>query len=92
MLLSELPGKARESSRTRKSEASARWAKPEEREGDEDERDERQEREVGDHGRQVGPAIAEELREQIPFAQAHCASLHRASLEHRWIRHKRSRT
>jgi hypothetical protein len=44
---------------------------PEQREREEDERDEGEEREVGDHRRQVGTAVDEELVDQPREPLAH---------------------
>ena len=46
----------------------------EQREREEDERHEREQREVGDHRREVGAAIGEELPDELAAADAHSES------------------
>ena len=66
-------GKARLSSFTRKSDASARCDEAEQREREEGERHEREQREVRDHRGEVGAAVGEELRDEGSLAEAHGA-------------------
>ena len=71
MLVTELPGNACRSSLIRKSDASARCAKPSSVEREEDERHEREEREVRHHRGQMGAPVGEEFLEQEPGAYFH---------------------
>ena len=62
MLSSELPGKARAQLLDEEVRRVRAVGEAEEREREEDERHEREEREVGDHRREMGAAVGEELR------------------------------
>ena len=69
MLSTDVSGNVLFSSVTRKLDSSARPKRPSSGERQEQERHEREQREVGDHRREVGSAVVEELGEQ--FAHAH---------------------
>ena len=76
MLETELPGKICLSSVDEVARLVGPAGEAEQREREEEQRHEREQREVGDHRREVGAAVGEELRQQEVIARSmHCVSV-----------------